>query len=112
MIALSIPEPWLYAAIVHGLAIPFNVDVHYRGTVLLHRTKGRPSKKVYAEIAARIEQKTGCIMPMYKSFRECVKDVGLVGVAKVVDCVSNGGSFSIVLKEQAFLRESIRTLGR
>jgi len=87
MHAVSVPDPWLFAAMSNGLLVPCAVNVPFRGNVLIRRVAKKVTKKQYLEFVALAARNCPSVTwPTYEAFCEATKDNGLVAVATLAGC--------------------------
>lgn len=87
MHAVSVPEPWLFAAMYNGLLVPCAINITFRGNVLIRRVAKKVTKKQYLEFVALAARNCpSATWPTYKAFCEATKEEGLVAVATLVGC--------------------------
>lgn len=89
MKALSIKQPWAYA-IVHGTKPIENRSwpTRFRGPVFIHAGKQHESDEIEG-VLRRIAHETGREWKhLYPHYREHAQRGGIVGVASLIDCVT------------------------
>lgn len=87
-LALSIRQPWAWAILHAGKDIENREwSTRYRGPVCIHAAKGMTSDE-WREASHWIRMNFGSLAPLLSE----IQRGGIVGVADIVDCVSQSGS--------------------
>lgn len=109
MKVLSIRQPWAWLIVNGGKDIENRKwSTKYRGPVLIHASKGMTRAEFHAAKDFAFWAYGGCLCTNFPSFDDLERG-GIVGLAEIVDCVSQSkspwfmGDFGFVLRNARLL---------